>query len=463
MLAGRTSALSHPTTAKPRGLDPDDPIAADAAAGGERLVARIRLWLVLVLLAIHALTSRPAPPHPVRWALVCALAVALLAYGLARRPHGRWLAFASSGLDVSLVTAPLLLHALEGDPQAAINNPMVFEVYFLVLAIASLRFDWHVCAFTGLLALAQYGCLAAWVDVRWGLPELDPSRHANPILSLNVQFARLVLLATATAVACAAVFRARHLRERLAEAVRSAERHERAQQLAVLEERQRLARDLHDSVTQLLFSVTLVAQSIAPAWRRDAREGEGRVQRLLELTQSALREMRALLGELRPNESVLELVSAESALVGISRIRREGLPGALRRHAADIGGDGLAVEVDDAGYEAQPLEREEVLYRIAQEALTNVAKHARARSARVVLAAHDDAVTLSVSDAGRGFDAVQARARAWSGPQSERGFGLVSMRERVEALRGVFRIVSAPGRGTTVSVELPRGANAPGS
>ncbi|MBE7553396.1 MAG: hypothetical protein HS126_20180 [Anaerolineales bacterium] len=75
---------------------------------------------------------------------------------------------------------------------------------------------------------------------------------------------------------------------------------ERGQQIAVLKERQRLARDLHDSVTQLIFSMTLIAQSIAPAWRRDSAEGERRVNRLLELSQAALAEMRALLAELRP-------------------------------------------------------------------------------------------------------------------------------------------------------------------
>src|SRR5574342_510903 len=79
---------------------------------------------------------------------------------------------------------------------------------------------------------------------------------------------------------------------------------ERGQQLAVLQERQRLARELHDSVTQLIFSTTLIAQSIAQAWRRDPSEGQHRVDRLLELSQTALQEMRTLLFELRPGVEV---------------------------------------------------------------------------------------------------------------------------------------------------------------
>jgi signal transduction histidine kinase len=162
--------------------------------------------------------------------------------------------------------------------------------------------------------------------------------------------------------------------------------------------------------------------------------------------------MRALVADLRPNESILELVAADSALVGIARIRKHGLAGALRQAAPEIGPDGLALEVDDADYVAQPLEREEVLYRIAVEALSNVAKHARAGSARVQLAAGNHTVSLSVVDAGCGFDSERA-GTGWTTESG--GYGLVGMRERVEAARGVLRISSRPGGGTSVSVELP--------
>jgi signal transduction histidine kinase len=119
----------------------------------------------------------------------------------------------------------------------------------------------------------------------------------------------------------------------LAAAIDSRQQHllliERGQRLAVLEERQRLARELHDSVTQLVFSMTLIAQSIAPAWRRDSAEGERRVTRLLELGQSTLTEMRALLAELRPAEDTAVASAAEGAMPKISWVRRDGLEAAL--------------------------------------------------------------------------------------------------------------------------------------
>jgi signal transduction histidine kinase len=452
-MSGSSPPDAAPSDVRPR--DADDAVVADAAGGGEQLVARIRLWVAGALALIHFLTSRPEPPHPVRGPVVAALVYSTLVFLLVRRRRPRWFAFTTSGLDVTFVTAALALYALNDEPYAAVNNTVIFDVYFVVIAVASLRFDWPVSAFSGIAAILQYTALVAWTVQHWSLESLPLSPQMPSAFRWPLQGARLALLVAATVVACAGVVRARLLRSKLGTAVLAAERHERAREVAVLEERQRLSRDLHDSVTQLLFSVTLVAQSIGSAWRRDPREGEKRVQRLLELTQSALREMRALVADLRPNESILELIGAESALVGIARIREHGLAGALRRHAPEIGADGLALEVEDAGYEPQRLEHEEVLYRIAVEALANVSKHAHTRSARVILSAHETMVSLSVVDAGRGFDAEHVQSRGWSSP-AEGGYGLVSMRERVEAARGVFRIASRPGGGTVVSVELPR-------
>jgi signal transduction histidine kinase len=140
----------------------------------------------------------------------------------------------------------------------------------------------------------------------------------------------------------------------LAAAIDSRQQHllliERGQRLAVLEERQRLARELHDSVTQLVFSMTLIAQSIAPAWRRDSAEGERRVTRLLELSQSTLTEMRALVAELRPAEDAAVASAAENATPEISRVRRDGLEAALQVHIADITRDGLHVDLDTTAY-----------------------------------------------------------------------------------------------------------------
>jgi len=193
----------------------------------------------------------------------------------------------------------------------------------------------------------------------------------------------------------------------LAAAIDSRQQHllliERGQRLAVLEERQRLARELHDSVTQLIFSMTLIAQSIAPAWRRDAAEGERRVTRLIELSQSTLTEMRALLAELRPAEDTTVASGVEGAMPEIGRVRRDGLEAALRLHLADIARDGLQVDLTATEYRPQPLAHEETLFRIVQEALNNVVKHACARRIEITLRAVDGLISLTVCDDGQGF------------------------------------------------------------
>lgn len=223
---------------------------------------------------------------------------------------------------------------------------------------------------------------------------------------------------------------------------------------ATVAERQRLARDLHDSVTQLLFSMTLIAQSVAPAWQRDPREGEHRLHRLVELGQTALAEMRALVAELRPAESLSTRVGSPSPLCATERVQRHGLAVVLRRHVADVARDGLRIDLETEGYMPQPLAQEEALYRIAQEALHNVVKHAGAQGAAITLATDVQVTSLIVQDNGSGF--VPPSAGGESGPTGPGGFGLAIMRERAEALGGSVCVVSAPGAGTRVEVRLPR-------
>jgi signal transduction histidine kinase len=236
---------------------------------------------------------------------------------------------------------------------------------------------------------------------------------------------------------------------------------EQSQQLAVLQERQRLARELHDSVTQLIFSTTLIAQSIAPAWKRDPAEGQKRVDRLLELSQTSLREMRALLFELRPGgeETPLEL---PATLTGAERIRHYGVVHALRLLADDFSSNGITLKlhVNDAGigyFERAPAGRpdrgvlEESLYRIVQEALNNAAKHAHAQHVSVsLLIDSPGSMRVSIADDGVGMGSrpVQDSARGT-------GLGMKTMRERVESLGGTLRIDSAPGAGTTIEILIP--------
>ncbi|HMN27553.1 MAG TPA: GAF domain-containing protein, partial [Caldilineaceae bacterium] len=224
----------------------------------------------------------------------------------------------------------------------------------------------------------------------------------------------------------------------------------RDRQFAVLEERRRLARDLHDSVTQLLFSITLIAQSVGSAWRRSAAEGEQRLQRLLELSQAALAEMRALLVELRPPEqSIFQSAPLPPPVPppSIVQVHQKGLAAALRGHLKSVGHDGLQIELDTVAYATQPTELEETLFRVAQEALNNIVKHSKATQVQIRLTVGDGFTRMTVRDNGSGFDLNDHSGRT--------GMGLQSMRERTTAQGGELQIRSAPGQGATVEVVLP--------
>lgn len=291
---------------------------------------------------------------------------------------------------------------------------------------------------SGRLALAMIPLMAR--DRRIGLVVLSaPGTHEWEEASLWAY--------QATAAQLAAVLDSRLQQDLL---------YERGRQLAILQERQRLARELHDSVTQLIFGNMLIAQSIAPAWRRDPNEGEQRISRLLELSQTALRELRALLFELRP-ASESASANQSSALTGVERVRRFGLSEALRMLANDHSHIGIRVSVEATDFETasgtsvQNAAAEESLYRVAQEALSNAVKHARAETVSIQLTGNKrDGIRLLVQDNGIGLS-VEKNAEE----TSQRGLGLHTMRERVEALKGTLRILSEPGRGAAVEALIP--------
>ena len=215
-------------------------------------------------------------------------------------------------------------------------------------------------------------------------------------------------------------------------AVDNARLYGQAEQLAVLQERDRLARELHDSVTQSLYSANLMIETA----RRSAEGGQHDqlntyLARLAEVVQGALKEMRLLVYELRPPVLV-----------------QEGLVAALQKRLDAVEGR--------AGVEARLLVEgnvvpepvvEEALYRIAQEALNNALKHASARSVAVHIEAEGDGLRLEVTDDGRGFEPEDASDRG--------GLGLETMRQRAEGLHGTFEISSILGKGTTVRVQVP--------
>jgi signal transduction histidine kinase len=220
----------------------------------------------------------------------------------------------------------------------------------------------------------------------------------------------------------------------------------RASATAVLAERQRLARDLHDNVTQILASMSLLSQTLTATWQRSPEEGEKRVARLQQLAQTAFAELRMLLRQLAPAEATPPAISRQSrALVGLENLRTQALPGALTKLLATMVPDGIAVKTNFAGYVPQRLESEEALYRVCQEAVSNTIRHAGAKRLRIEAAVTERESVLRIADDGCGL-----------GNEFRPGVGLGSMRTRVEILKGNFRIVPNSPRGTQIEARIPR-------
>ncbi len=214
-------------------------------------------------------------------------------------------------------------------------------------------------------------------------------------------------------------------------AIENARLYEQAWQLAVVEERSRLARDLHDSVTQSLYGITLYSQAAAGhlASGRMDKVAE-HLRELQDTSQDALAEMRLLIFELRPP------ILAEAGLAAALQARLLAVEGRA----------GLKTEFKSEMKGRLPLAIEEGLYRIAQEALNNCLKHGRARRIVVKVWRDDSRVTLTIADDGVGFDPATARERG--------GLGLSAMAERAAQLGGRLGVNSKPGEGTQVRVEV---------
>ncbi|HEX8855795.1 MAG TPA: GAF domain-containing sensor histidine kinase [Thermoleophilaceae bacterium] len=217
-------------------------------------------------------------------------------------------------------------------------------------------------------------------------------------------------------------------------AITNARLYEQSRQLSILSERNRLALELHDAVSQKLFSLVLTAEAAGTLFERDPEAAREQVTKLRTLTQEALEELRSLIFELRPPD-----------------LDRDGLCGALRKHVEVVRrlwAGTIALELD-AGVALDPESDVEIL-RIAQEALQNAVRHAHARHVNVSLRRMDGRVVLQVSDDGVGFDPTAAELRA-------RRLGLTSMEERAQRLGGTLAIRSAQNEGTTVRMEVDHG------
>jgi PAS domain S-box-containing protein len=266
----------------------------------------------------------------------------------------------------------------------------------------------HVCAWMGVpLAVGEH--LLGWLGLEHSRPHAYAPRHA----------------ALAQTIA-----------NQAAVAIENARLYQQAQRLAVLEERQRLARELHDSVTQALYGIGLGAHT-ARSVLRDQLPAEQLRQELAEpleyvlsLAEAALTEMRGLIFELRPDS-----------------LEREGLVVALERQAETLQARHmLQVELELCDEPPLPFEVKEALYRIASEALNNVVRHARASEVLIRLDSCTETITLQVRDNGVGFDPDDRFLGH---------LGLHSMRERAVQLGGHLETNSSPGQGTCITVRIP--------
>ena len=197
-----------------------------------------------------------------------------------------------------------------------------------------------------------------------------------------------------------------------------------------LEERQRLARDLHDSVSQAVYGIALGARSAMELLSKDPAQVREPLEYVLRLSEAALAEMRALIFELRPEA-----------------LEREGLTGALRHHTEVLRArHGIEVEESLAEEPTMSWENKQGLYRIAQEALHNAGRHGRAKHVGIALSQDDSQIRLEVWDDGVGFDPEGAHPGH---------FGLNTMRERANELGGRLEIESRPRAGTRVRAIIP--------
>ena len=219
--------------------------------------------------------------------------------------------------------------------------------------------------------------------------------------------------------------------ERLPLAIENARLREEVGRSAVAAERTRLARELHDAVTQTLFSTSLIAEVLPRIWQRDPEEGMNRVGELRELTRGALAEMRTLLLELRPTALL------EAKLGDLLHQLADAATGRARIPVSVfVEGEGILLSDVQIAF-----------YRIAQESLNNIAKHSGASRASVKLYQTAESLSLEIEDNGRGFDLENI-------PSNHLGLNI--MRERAEAIGAKLEIGAKKGKYTRIKATWDR-------
>ncbi len=218
-------------------------------------------------------------------------------------------------------------------------------------------------------------------------------------------------------------------------AIENARLFEASRELSVMEERNRLARELHDAMAQNLFSLSLNAEAAAALIESDPGRSASELRRVQELAQRTQVELRSLVFGLRP-----------------AQLEQDGLVATIGKHLDVLGrAHTLKAELRSHGDATLDPRTERELYRIVQEALSNVVRHAQATAVTVDVELGVESVTVEIRDDGNGFDPSARAIR-------ERRLGLTSMRERAKALGGRLTIDSVPGSGTTVRAQVPCGS-----
>ncbi|WP_327391900.1 GAF domain-containing sensor histidine kinase [Streptomyces sp. NBC_01186] len=226
----------------------------------------------------------------------------------------------------------------------------------------------------------------------------------------------------------------RRLAQHAAIALTNARLYERSRELTIAGERARIGHELHDAVSQKLFSLRLTAQAAAALVDRDPARAKAELHEVARLSAEAVDELRAAVVEMRP--AALD----EDGLVATLRTQAQVLD---RAHTAEV-----TFECD--GVRALPAAQEEALLRVAQEALHNALRHADAAHVELVLVRRGPGAVLTVTDDGTGFDPGAVRS-------SGRHLGLVSMRDRAAGVGGRLTVQSEPAKGTVVEMEVPGG------
>jgi signal transduction histidine kinase len=330
-----------------------------------------------------------------------------------RRRVGRW-------FYIYLVFQTIVVCLLIYGP-----NFKEYDYFSLLFAILGMQAMQNVSYRGGIFWILLFILLIGYSFVRFEGP-LEGSIRV-------LLFGSVIIFLSAYALASRRAQEARLLNQSLVEQLQQANLQlevysDTLEKLGIANERQRMARELHDSVTQTIFSMTLTTQSALLLLERDPSRLAAQLERLNQLSRSALEEMHTLISELRPNQAV-----------------GEGLVTTLRQHLASRQlPEGLALSIETEGeFELSPAE-EQGLFRITQEALNNVIKHAYASHVKLRLHLAEP-YWIEIQDDGQGFDYRQA--------QGGGRMGLTSMRERAAEIGWDTQIQSSPGEGTRIRVE----------